>query len=144
MHNYILILGLIAAIFFFLIDKNLLPATVITRKYMLSRLQKNKNKEKELQLELEQLIDRNDAWSSLAFPDSEVTYKEYMELLKEKFSIEYADTEFEVLRSKRMSRKQVAEYLEKIKNQEEAAVALQVDVDYQKMNLQALNVAQAS
>jgi hypothetical protein len=67
-----------------------------------------------------------------------------MELLREKFSIEYADTEFEKLRTKKMSRRQVSEYFEKIRNQEEAAIALQADIDHQKASLRALNVARAS
>lgn len=140
MHNYILLAGLTLAIFFFLMDKNLLPTTLLARKYMLSKLEKNKIRDKQLQEELQELINKNDAWSYLAFPDSEVTYKEYMELLEEKYSIEYADTEFEWLRTKKMSRRQMHDYIEKIRSQEEAALALKADVDYQKRNLQTLSL----
>jgi predicted O-linked N-acetylglucosamine transferase (SPINDLY family) len=144
MHNYILLIGLVATIFFFLVDKNLLPATLLARRHMLSKLENNKSKDLQLQSELEQLIDENNAWSYVAFPDSEVTYKEYLELLREKFSIEYSDSEFQSLRTNRMSRGQMADYIQKIKNQEEAALALQMDVNYQKRNLQSLRVYQAS
>ncbi|MNK22903.1 hypothetical protein D3C87_411850 [compost metagenome] len=140
MHNYILLAGLTLAIFFFLMDKNLLPTTLLARKYMLSKLEKNKIRDKQLQEELQELINQNDAWSYLAFPDSEVTYKEYMELLEEKYSIEYADAEFESLRTKKMSRRQMHDYIEKIRSQEEAALALKADVDYQKRNLQTLSL----
>lgn len=144
MHNYILLIGLVVAIFFFLVDKNLLPTTLLVRKHMLSKLEKNKNMNLQLQSELEELVDRNDAWSYVAFPDSEVTYKEYLDLLREKFSIEYSATEFESLRKNKMTRKQVVEYAQKINDQQEAVEALQFDVNYQKKNLQRLNVYHAS
>lgn len=143
MHTYTLLIGLTLAIFFFLLDKNLLPSTLIVRKYMLSKLEKNKTRDKELREQLYKLINENDAWSYVAFPDSEVTYREYMELLEEKYSIEYADAEFESLRSKKMSRRQMHDYIEKMKNQEEAALALKQDVDYQKRNLQMLSLCHA-
>lgn len=144
MHNYILLIGLVATIFFFLVDKNLLPTTLLLRRHMLSKLENNKNKDLQLQSELEQLVDENNAWSYVAFPDSEVTYKEYLELLREKFSIEYSDSEFESLRTNRMTRRQMADYIQKIKNQEEAAQALRMDVNYQKSNLQSLSICRAS
>lgn len=144
MHNYILLIGLVVAIFFFLVDKNLLPTTLLVRKHMLSKLEKNKSMNLQLQSELEELVDRNNAWSYVAFPDSEVTYKEYLDLLREKFSIEYSATEFESLRKNKMTRKQVAEYAQKINDQQEAVEALQFDVNYQKKNLQRLNVYHAS
>lgn len=144
MHNYLLLIGLVVAIFFFLVDKNLLPTTLLVRKHMLSKLEKNKSMNLQLQSELEELVDRNNAWSYVAFPDSEVTYKEYLDLLREKFSIEYSATEFESLRKNKMTRKQVAEYAQKINDQQEAVEALQFDVNYQKKNLQRLNVYHAS
>lgn len=143
MHTYILLTGLTLAIFFFLIDKNLLPSTIFVRRHILSKLEKNRLRDKELREQLHELINENDAWSYVAFPDSEVTYKEYMELLEEKYSIEYADAEFESLRSKKLSRRQMHDYIEKIKNQEEATQALKADVDYQKRNLQVLSFCHA-
>lgn len=144
MHNYILLIGLVVVIFFFLVDKNLLPTTLLVRKHMLSKLEKNKMINLQLQSELEELVDRNDAWSYVAFPDSEVTYKEYLDLLREKFSIEYSDSEFESLRTNRMTRGQVTDYIQKIKDQEEAALALQLDINYQKSNLLSSEIYQAS
>lgn len=144
MHNYILLIGLMATVFFFLVDKNLLPTTLLVRKHMLSKLERNKSKNLQLQAELEELVDQNNAWSYVAFPDSEVTYKEYLDLLHEKFSIEYSASEFESLRKKRMTRKQVADYAQKINDQEEAVEVLQFDVNYQKKYLQRLNVFRAS
>jgi hypothetical protein len=144
MHNYILLIGLVVVIFFFLVDKNLLPTTLLVRKHMLSKLEKNKRINLQLQSELEELVDRNGAWSYVAFPDSEVTYKEYLDLLREKFSIEYSDSEFESLRTNRMTRGQVTDYIQKIKDQEEAALALQLDINYQKSNLLSSEIYQAS
>lgn len=144
MHNHISLIGLAAAVVFFLMDKNLLPLTLLVRRHLLTKLERNKSKDLQLQSELEQMVHENDAWSYIAFPDSEVTYKEYLDLLREKFSIEYSDSEFKSLRTRKMSRKEVAEYIQKIKDQEEAAQALEDDVNYQKRNLQALNMCHAS
>lgn len=139
----LLMAGFFITMLFFLIDKNIIPGTSIARKHILTRLEKNKKRNLRLQAEFENLIDNYQAWSHNAFPNSDVTYCEYFALLKEKSNIEYADTEFEKLHSK-LNRKQVFDYLEKIKNQEEAVIALQQDVAYQRKSLQALSIASVS
>jgi transketolase len=143
MHTFLLMAGFFTIMVFFLIDKNLLPGTSIARKHILGKLEKNKKREMQLQAEFENLVASYGAWSHNAFPDSDVTYSEYIELLKEKSNIEYSDSEFKKLKSK-LKRKQVREYIEKIKNQEEAVIALQADLDCQKKNLQSLHIASAS
>lgn len=143
MHIFLLMAGFFTIMVFFLIDKNLLPGTSIARKHILGKLEKNKKRELQLHAEFENLIASYGAWSQNAFPDSDVTYSEYIELLKEKSNIEYSDSEFKKLRSK-LKRKQVRDYVEKIKNQEEAVIALQADLDCQKKNLKSLNMANAS
>jgi lipopolysaccharide export LptBFGC system permease protein LptF len=134
-----LITGLITAILFFLIDKNLLPDTIIARKSILHKLENNKQKELQLQAELESIVAIHDAWSFTAFPDSDVTFAEYIGLLKEKSSIEYSESEFEKLKKGDLNRKELVEYSYRLKNQEEAAVALQADIDFQKENLTMLS-----
>lgn len=137
MYTFLLLTGLLTTILFFLIDKNMLSATFIDRKHIAAKLEKNKMRELQLQEEFENLVATYGAWSHNAFPDSDVTYSEYIALLKEKSSIEYSDTEFEKLKTK-LKRNQVWDYIEKIRNQEESVIALQADLDYQKKNLQAL------
>lgn len=143
MHTFLLTLGFFTTMIFFMIDKNIMPGTSFARRHMLSKFEKNMKRELQLQAEFENLINTYQAWSHNAFPDTDVTYSEYIALLKEKSSIEYSDSEFEKLKSK-LKRKQVRDYIEKIKNQEEAVIALQADLDCQKKNLQSLNVANAS
>ena len=143
MYTILLIIGLFAAILFFLIDKSILPGSVIDRKHIAAKLEKNKKRNLQLQAEFESLIAAYGAWSHKAFPGSDVTYSEYIALLKEKSSIEYADTVFEKVNAK-LERNQVCDYIEKIRNQEESVVALQADLAYQKRNLQSLNIASAS
>ena len=127
-----LIFGMGSIILFYLIDKNHLPATGVAKRYLLSRLEDNKKKELKLQAELETLIRQNEAWMLNAFPECDITYAEYIETVKEKHSIEYSDSEFESLRNKRLVMGQVMEYLDKIKSQQEAIAALEIDVEYQK------------
>ncbi len=143
MHTLLLVTGLFVTIFFFLLDKNLLPGTLIARKHVMAKLKKNMQKELQLQLEFENLVASYQAWSRNPFPESDVTYSEYIALLKEKSSIEYSDAEFEKLRAG-LKREQLLDYIEKIKNQEEAVIALQADLDCQKKNLQSLTIASAS
>lgn len=143
MPTYLLLAGLIITLFFFLIDKNMLPGTFIARKHILTRFEKNKKKEQQLHDEFEALVNSYRAWTQKAFPDSDVTYAEYLALLKEKSSIEYSDAELETLKSK-LKRQQVLDYNEKIRNQEEAVIALQKDLAHQKRNLQSMAVAKAS
>lgn len=143
MHTFLILAGLLITILFFLIDKNIVPGITVTQKYVLKNLEKNKTKELELQAELEKLVNSYQAWSLKAFPDEDVTYCEYITLLKEKSSIEYSDSEFEKLRSK-LKRNQLIDYIEKIKNQEDAVIALQADLAFQKKNLPLLMVSNAS
>ena len=140
MYTFLLLTGLLTTILFFLIDKNMLPGTFIDRKHIVAKLEKNKMRELQLQEEFENLVATYGAWSHNAFPDSDVTYSEYIALLKEKSSIEYSDTEFQKLKTK-LKRNQVWDYIERIRNQEESVIALQADLDYQKKNLQALRAS---
>ncbi|ALM49396.1 hypothetical protein AMR72_11115 [Flavobacterium psychrophilum] len=144
MHNYILFIGLMAAFMFFLIDKNLLPGTLIAKKQILERLASNKQRDVELRTAFENLVAFNSAWSLIAFPDSDVTYAEYIDLLNEKASMEYADLEFENLRSRRLNRRETADYLEKIKGQEDALQALQADLNFQKKQFRQVTLLSAS
>lgn len=144
MHNYILFIGLMAAFMFFLIDKNLLPGTLIAKKQILERLASNKQRDIELRTAFENLVSLNSAWSLIAFPDSDVTYAEYIDLLNEKASMEYADLEFENLKSRRLNRRETADYLEKIKGQEDALQALQADLNFQKKQFRQVTLLSAS
>jgi lipopolysaccharide export LptBFGC system permease protein LptF len=143
MTTYLLLAGFLITVFFFLIDKNMLPGAFIGRKHILTKFEKNKKKEQQLHNEFEALVNSYCAWSQNAFPDSDVTYAEYLDLLKEKSSIEYSDAELETLKSK-LKRQQIIDYNEKIRNQEEAVIALQKDLARQKRNLQSLAIAKAS
>ncbi|MHA3787556.1 hypothetical protein ACX0HA_05035 [Flavobacterium hauense] len=143
MHTFLLLVGFFTTMLFFLIDNNMLPGITIAQKYIITKLEKNKRKELELQLEFEKLINSYQAWSLKAFPDEDITYREYIELLKEKSSIEYSDAEFSRLKSK-LKKNQLLDYIDKIKNQEEAVIALQANIACQKKNLQLLTVAKAS
>lgn len=144
MHNYILFIGLMAAFMFFLIDKNLLPGTLIAKKQILEKLASNKQRDIELRTAFENLVSLNSAWSLIAFPDSDVTYAEYIDLLNEKASMEYADLEFENLRSRRLNRRETADYLEKIKGQEDALQALQADLNFQNKQFRQVTLLSAS
>lgn len=143
MHTLLIMFGLLITVIFFLIDKNLFPGSALARKRILMRLERNKEKDMELQAEFVALVHAYEAWSHKAFPQTDVTYTEYINLLKEKSSIEYSDAEFEKLKS-RLERHQISDYIEKVKNQEEAVVALQADIASQKKKLQSLDIAKAS
>lgn len=143
MHTFLLISGLFITMFFFLLDKNLLPGTLIARKHIIDQLRKNKQKELQLESEFENLIASYKAWSYNAFPESDITYSEYIALLKEKSSIEYSDAEFEKIKSG-LKRDEVSDFMEKIKNQEEAVIALQANLDWLKKNMQSVTIANAS
>lgn len=139
----LLMAGFFITMLFFLIDKNFLPVTSIARKHIANRLERNKARNLRLQNEFENLVNSYGAWSFNAFPYNDVTYREYIALLKEKSNIEYADAEFEKINSK-LKRQQIYEYLEKINNQEEAVIAFQKDLARQKKNLQSLSIASVS
>lgn len=140
MNTYILIIGLIVAIVFFLIDKNLLPDSLAARKRLATRLEENMRVELQLQQEFEDLIKAYKVWSHTAFPNTDVTYGEYIELLKEKSNIEYSKSEFDKIQ-KKSSRAQFFEYIDKIKNQEEAVAALRDNIAMQRANLSSLATA---
>jgi len=144
MHNYILFIGLMSAFLFFLIDKNLLPGTLIAKRQILERFERNKRKDTELRRDFESLVSRYNAWLLLAFPDSDVTYAEYIDLLNEKSGMEYADAEFQNLKVRRLNRRETADYHEKLNSQEDALEALQADLKFQKKNLKMIGLLSAS
>lgn len=144
MHNIILIIGLIAAFIFFLIDKNLLPGTLIAKRQMVEKFEHNKKKDMELRSKFQDLVSKYNAWSYIAFPDSDVTYEEYIDLLNEKSAMEYADSELSTLKSLRLNRRETADYLEKIKGQEDALNALKADLAFQKKNFKLIALMSAS
>ena len=144
MHTYLMIIGPAAALLFFLIDKNLLPGVMLSRKSILIKLEKNKKREIQLHTELESIINIHNAWSYNAFPDTDVTYAEYVDLLKEKTGIEYSESEFEKLRTENLTGKQIADYADRLKDQEETVSALQADINSRKANLEMLSYIAAA
>lgn len=144
MQNYILIVGLMAAFTFFLIDKNLLPGTLIAKKQIMQRFQINKQKDAQLRSEFEDIVSLYNAWTLNAFPDNDVTYEEYLDLLNQKSTMEYAEIEFEALRSRRLNRRETSDYIEKIKGQEDAIDALKADLVFQKKNFKVITLMAAS
>jgi hypothetical protein len=137
----LLIIGFTITIMFYIMDNAILPSVGISRKCIVLKLENNKNRDLKLLEEIEEMIIDNQAWSLNAFPDSDVTYEEYIDALKEKYSIEYSDAEFKRLKSGSLSRRSIKEYIYKIKNQEEAITAFQMDLEYQKSTLQRMRAS---
>lgn len=127
-------IGLGVVILFYLMENNLI-ANGIIRKRILARLSDNKSRGLGLLQELEQLVQHNNAWAATAFTGSDITYGEYIEILREKYDIEYADSEFEKLRGRRLAPRDIRDYYEKISSQEEAIGAFGADVAHRKTNL---------
>ena len=144
MQNTILVIGLMAAFLFFLVDNNMLPATLFAKKQILDRFESNKQMDKKLRGEFQEIVDLHQAWSFIAFSNSDVTYGEYIDLLNQKAAMEYADDELERLRSKRLNKRETADYLEKIKGQEDAIDALKADLMYQKQIFSHITLMAAS
>ena len=99
------------------------------KNYALAKFRENKKNNQKFYNELTGLINEHDAGADTAFAGSGITYTEILDVLREKLDIIYSDAEQERLINGRFSKKEISEYVEKMKYHQEAIEALQARMD---------------
>lgn len=123
------IAGVIIPIIFYFIDKYLNANTRSLKKYLLQKWLENKKISNKLQLTIFEFAMKYDGCNSIAFTDSNLTYKDYYNSLKHKYEEEYSDIAFSILKKIKLNKFQLNEYIAKLKVQEDNLNLLQNSLD---------------
>ena len=101
-----------------------------SRKAAVLKFRENREKSMRFYLSVEEYVAQYNAWGYNAFEDTDVTFAEFIEVLKEKHNIEYSDLEESKLTKNRMNRAQIEDYLERMEYQQEFINAMQATLLY--------------
>lgn len=115
---------LIPIILYFLAKKNWGQ-----KKYLLSKFDQNKEKVRLYTIDLRKLLSYNNAWNSIMFKEQNITYKEFLEVMEEKYNVEYSNEQSKALRNKKLSKFEIEEYISKLKVQEDSLNLMRQELD---------------
>lgn len=96
-----------------------------TKKHALTKFWYYKERILRLNNELSSLVSTYDAGDLAAFADSDVTFSEFIEALNEKYNIEYSNIQLQKIQESRMSKDEVAEFIDRMEQQQEIISSLQ-------------------
>lgn len=99
------------------------------KKYLITKFSHNKAIIHKIILDMRKLLLETNAWNSILFQDTNITYREYLEVLEEKYEVEYSDIEFKALKKKRLSSHELTEYTQKIIIQEDSLNEMRINLD---------------
>jgi len=99
------------------------------KKYVLIKFNHNKTIIYGIIRDMRKLLLETNAWNSILLKDTNTTYREYLEVLEERYEIEYSDLEFRALKKKKLSIHQLTEYVEKLKIQEDSLNQMRINLD---------------
>lgn len=99
------------------------------KKYLLSKFSHNKSIIHGITVDMRKLLVETNAWNSILFKDSNTTYREYLEVLEEKYDVEYSNSQFNALKKKRLSSHEIIEYTQKLKIQEDSLNEMRINLD---------------
>ncbi len=105
-----------------------------SRKAAVLKFRENRGKSLLFYKGVETYVAENNAWAYNAFADTDVTFSEFIEALKEKHSIEYSDMEEYKLAKNRMTRTQMDDYMERMEYQQEFITAMEATLQYKNIS----------
>ncbi|MFL9843283.1 hypothetical protein [Flavobacterium rhizosphaerae] len=123
------IAGVLIPIIFYLVDKYLNASTRAAKKYLIYKWLENKKINKKLQNTIYEFAMKYDGWNYKSFTDSNLTYKDFYNNLKEKYDLEYSDVAYSVLKKMKLTKYQIDEFIAKLKIQEDNLNLLQNSID---------------
>jgi len=99
------------------------------KKYILAKFSHNKSIIHGITIDMRKLLVETNAWNSILFKDSNTTYREYLEVLEEKYDVEYSNSQFNALKKKKLSSHEIIEYIQKLKIQEDSLNEMRINLD---------------
>ncbi|MEQ6119677.1 hypothetical protein [Reichenbachiella sp. MALMAid0571] len=121
--------GIVIPIVLFLLSKDYFGQKFRQKKYLLSKFLENKQKIEHFTTSLEHLLQTNNSPESKIFPNSDITYLEYLNVMKLKYESEYSSLQYSLLKKKKLSKLELQEYIEKLKIQEDSLNKLILNLD---------------
>lgn len=99
------------------------------KKYLLTKFTHNKAIIYRITQDMRKLLLETNAWNSTLFKDDNTTYREYLEVLEDKYEVEYSDSQFKALKKKRLSSHELTEYIQKLVIQEDNLNQVRINLD---------------
>ena len=112
-----------------------------SRKRALILFRENRENSLKFYTELEVYVSKNDIWSYNAFEDTDITFAELIETLKEKHDIEYSDKAETELEKTKFSRTQIEDCLERLDYEQEFITSLESNIQFRNINFEKQNIA---
>ena len=98
------------------------------KSYYLKRFLRNKEQSLKHIHQVEALAIENNCWDKKAFTDKDVTFRDYLELLKNKYDKDYSEISYQVLKRNKLTQSQKQEYTKKLIEQSEDLYLMEVDL----------------
>lgn len=111
------------------------------RKRAIIMFRENRESSIKFYTDLQSYVADNNIWSYNAFDDTDITFSEFIETLKEKHDIEYSDKEEIILVKSKFTRFQLEDYLERLEYQKEYIAAVATTLQYKNINFEKQNIA---
>lgn len=124
--------GLVLAALLFLSFGSFFGISPGIKNYALAKFREKRKENLKFYNELREFVNENEVGSQPAFIDSDITYSEILDVLNEKLTIVYSDTQVQKLLYGRLSKKQVADYVEAMSHQQEAIDELKEKLNCKK------------
>lgn len=124
--------GLVLAALLFLSFGSFFGISPGIKNYALAKFREKRKENLKFYNELREFVEINEVSSQPAFIDSDITYSEILDVLNEKLTIVYSDTQMQKLLYGRLSKKQVADYVEAMTHQQEAIDELKEKLNCKK------------
>ncbi len=101
-----------------------------SRKNAILKFRNNRQKSLSFYEHVEAYAAEYNTWGYNAFADTDVTFSEFIDALKEKHSIEYSDAEEARIKKGKLTRAQIDDFTERMAYQEEFITAMESTLQY--------------
>ena len=98
------------------------------KSYYLKRFLRNSEQSMIYIYEVEAIAGLNNSWEKFPFEDREITFTEYIELLKANYEKDYSQSMYKVLKKNKLTNAQKQEYARKLIEHSEELYLMEVDL----------------
>jgi len=98
------------------------------KKHMLDLFKSNKNLSLRIQKELSELIEKHNCHNSIAFPERNLTYKVYLEMITEEHINRLSDDMYDNLKNSKLSKPSVATHINSLSTQNDNLILMEIDL----------------
>lgn len=108
------------------------------KSYYLRRFIRNRESSLSYINQVEAIMKENDGWNKQAFADKNLTFSEYLKILKDKHNQEYSESIYKILKKDKLSFSQKQEFTKKLVEQSEDLYLMEVELGFLNKNWVAL------